>query len=268
MTRSAPLPLAGASVLITRPAGTAATLAAKVRALGGRAVSLPGLSLRAAADAGAARAALRAALAADIAIFTSPAAVRFAARLAPLRRSPHCRVCAVGHGTARALHRHGIDQVAVPAASQDSEGLLALPLLSQVRGCHVVLVGAPGGRGVLARELQARGAHASHAHVYRRAAARLDRRHFDAVRRLHGDGYLLLSSSEALGHLHAGLPDDAWRQVIAGTAVVSSKRLADAARAAGFTRVRVARSALATDMLACAVDARAHGIRGQVGASS
>lgn len=267
MTRSAPLPLAGASVLITRPAGTAATLAAKVRALGGRAVSLPGLSLCAVADAGAARTALRAALAADIAIFTSPAAVRFAARLASLRRAPHCRVCAVGHGTARALHRHGIDEVAVPAASQDSEGLLALPLLSQVRGCRVVLVGAPGGRGMLARELQARGAHVGHAHVYRRMAARLDRRHLDAVRHLRGEGYMLLSSGKALDHLRAGLPDGAWRQVVAGSAVVSSERLADAARTAGFTRVCVARSALAADMLARTVEAHAHGPGPRAGAS-
>lgn len=257
MTRSAPLPLAGASVLITRPAGTAAALVARVRALGGHAILLPGLSLRAAADAGAARSALLDALRGDIAIFTSPAAVRFAARLASLRRSSHCRVCAVGHGTARALHRHGIAEVAVPATSQDSEGLLALPLLSRLHGRRVILVGAPGGRGLLARELQARGAQVSHAHVYRRTAARLDRRHLDAVRALRGDGYALLSSAEALGHLHAGLPDDAWRRVVAAAAVVSSERLADAARAAGFTRVHVARSALSADLLACAAQIHA-----------
>lgn len=252
MIRSVPAPLTGASVLITRPAGTATALARRVRALGGHALLLPGLSLRAAADARAARSALRAALAADVAIFTSPAAVRFAARLLALRPATRCRVFAVGQGTVRALHRHGIDGVGAPAAeAQDSDGLLAHPALARVRGHRVALVGAAGGRDALAPALRARGATVQRADVYQRVAARLDRRHLDALRRSRGHCYLVLSSGSALANLHAQLPTDAWNKVLDGMAVVSSARLAAAARAAGFSRIGVAHSPLGADLLAC-----------------
>ncbi|WP_187300657.1 uroporphyrinogen-III synthase, partial [Mizugakiibacter sediminis] len=101
-------PLAGAAVAITRPAGTGDALARRVRALGGTPLRLPGLALRAAEDAETARRTLRAALRADVAVFTSPAAVRYAARLTPLRFARACVVIGVGAGTARALRRAGV----------------------------------------------------------------------------------------------------------------------------------------------------------------
>lgn len=78
-------PLGGTRIAITRPAGTAASLARAVRKLGGTPILLPGSSLRAAPAATDACAWLKAALDCDVVIFTSPAAVRFAQRLAPLR---------------------------------------------------------------------------------------------------------------------------------------------------------------------------------------
>ena len=77
-------PLAGTRVAITRHAGSGGALARQVRALGGTPLLLPGSSLHAAPDQAQARAELRDALAAGVAIFTSPAAVRFARRLGPL----------------------------------------------------------------------------------------------------------------------------------------------------------------------------------------
>ncbi|MGH8214143.1 MAG: uroporphyrinogen-III synthase [Rhodanobacteraceae bacterium] len=242
-------PLAGIRIVITRPAGTGAPLARRVRELGGEPVILPGSSLHAAADPDAARDALRPALDCDVVIFTSTAAVRFARQLAPLRtRAP---VLAPGAGTQRALQRTGLAEVQAPSR-EDSEGMLALPVLKNVRGRHIGIVGAAGGRGLLARELAARGAEVLHAHVYRRQPARLDRRHARAL--LGGKPqrplYVLLSSSEALGNILAALPDDARRALLAGTAIVSSVRLAAAAREAGFARELRASSARADDMLA------------------
>lgn len=241
------LPLAGTRIAITRPAGTGSALARQVRALGGAPLLLPGSSLRAPADPKATAKALRAALASDSVIFTSPAAVRFAARLARLRTS--ARVLAPGAGTLRALHRAGCTQVLAPTR-EDSEGILALPALRDVRGQRITLVGAAGGRGLLASELTARGARVSQVHVYARMPARLDARHASLLRRARHPLYVLLSSAEALANILAALPDDARRAMLAGTAVVSSKRLADAAQAAGFAGVLPAGSAHAADLLA------------------
>jgi len=60
---------------------------------------------------------------------------------------------------------------------------------------------------------------------------------------------MLVSSAEALGHLAAQLPPPAWQLLRDGVAVVSSERLRDVARAAGFTRIVQAPSALGAAML-------------------
>ncbi len=240
-----PKSLAGRVVVITRPAGTAAPVARQVRARDGEPLALPGLSLRGADDARAAAAALRTALRDDLLVFTSPAAVRFAARLAPLRT--RAAVLAVGQGTARALRRHGI--AAIVPDRQDSEGLLAHPQLRELRGRRVALIGAPGGRGLLREQFAARGAALRELHVYRRVAPMLRRAHLEAVATLPRSARVLLSSAEALENLRAQLPPSAWTRLCAATAIASSDRLALAARTAGFGRVRIAASALAADML-------------------
>jgi uroporphyrinogen-III synthase len=234
--------------VITRPAGTAASLARRVRAAGGVPLLLPGLALRAITDADTV-AALRAALDDELLLFTSPAAARFAAKLLPLRTCG--RVLAVGQGTARALRRQGVAAPLVPQRA-DSEGLLAHPALAQLDGRRVALIGAGGGRGVLRRELAQRGARLREVHVYQRMPARLDRRHLQALEHLPTSACVLLSSAEALNNLAAQLPASARAHWLATTAVVSSERLAAAARAAGFTRLVVADSALAADLLRAA----------------
>ncbi|HEY8682959.1 MAG TPA: uroporphyrinogen-III synthase [Rhodanobacter sp.] len=242
--------LHGRVVVITRPAGTAAVLARRVRAAGGVPLLLPGLALRGMDDPLAAQAGLQSVLADDLLIFSSPAAVRFAAALAPLQTA--ATVLAVGQGTARALRRHGVHTPLVPAR-QDSEGLLDHPALHDLHGRRVALIGAPGGRGVLREQLAARGAQWRELHVYRRVAARLDRRHVDALLALPSSARVLLSSAEALHHLQQQLPAPALRRLHAATAVVSSERLATAAAAAGFSRIVLAASALSADLLDAAL---------------
>jgi uroporphyrinogen-III synthase len=244
--------LGGRRLVITRPAGTAAALARKVRAWGGVPMLLPGLSLRGASDQTAARIAFQLALADDLLIFTSPAAVAFAAALMPVATSS--TIFAVGQGTARALQRHGISAPLVPAR-QDSEGLLDHPALRELAGQRVALIGAPGGRGLLGEQLVMRGAQLREVHVYRRVAPRLDRRHVDALLQLPSSALVLLSSAEALNHLCRLLPPPALARFLAATAVVSSERLAAAASAAGFARVSRAASALSADLLDAAARA-------------
>lgn len=240
-------------MLITRPVGQGRTLARRVRAAGGRPILLPGVALR--AEPASVRTDLRMALADDVAIFISPAAVRFAARLMPLRGS--ARIACVGAGTARVLARHGVDEVIVPSATQDSTGLLAHPALLDVRGRTVAVIGAPGGRGTLQRHLRERGAKLREVRVYRRVPARLDQRHRDALRRMRGDAHVLLSSAETLRCLQAALAGEDWRRLLTARAVVSSERIAAAARRAGFERVSVAGSALGADLLKRAAELNA-----------
>lgn len=190
---------------------------------------------------------LAAALDGDVLVFTSPAAVRFAARLAPL--NTRASVLAVGQGTARVLRQHGVQAPLAPAQQQNSEGLLAHPAVADLRGKQVTLIGAPGGRGVLRDELAALAGRFDEIHVYRRVAPRWRRHQLDAVCALSPHARVLLSSAEALENLRTGLPADAFTRLREAVAVVSSERLAQAARAAGFARVVPANSALAADLL-------------------
>lgn len=247
-SRSGP-DLRGRVLVITRPAGTARALVRQVRALGGMPVLLPGLALRGPEDVAAVRAALHDGLADALVIFTSPAAVRHAAMLMSLHTG--AVVLAVGRGTARALRRHGVPGVMVPG-QQDSEGLLGHPMLQHVHDRQVTLIGAPGGRGLLRAQLTARGARLREVEVYRRVPPRLDRRHVTALLGLPTSARMLLSSHEALWNLCRMLPLPALAYLRAATAVVSSERIAVAARDAGFTQIELAASALTDDMLAAA----------------
>ena len=249
-------PLRGARVAITRPVGTGAAMARRVRALGGMAFPLPGSSLRAMEDSRGARAILREALRSDFVVFTSPAAVRFAAELVPLRT--HAQLVAPGAGTAAALKHAGLERVSIPRRA-DSEGMLALPGMQRVRGQRIGVVGAPGGRDLLQRGLTARGAEVFVAHVYRRVPARLDRRHLDPLLRGRAPLYVPLSSAEALDHLLRNLPRHARAALLAGTAIASSARMERAAKNAGFARVLRAESAHDADLVAATV--AAHGRR-------
>jgi uroporphyrinogen-III synthase len=250
-------PLAGASVIVTRPAATAAATRRRIRALGGNAIGLPGVLLRACTDA-TAKKALGAARAADIAIFVSPAAVKFALQLHPrLRFARATRVCAVGAATAHALARAGLRNVAFPHERQDSEGLLALPELAQLRGKRVVLIGAPGGRELLAATLRARRARVTPVHVYLRAPPHYSARQLAVLEQAPAPLLTLLSSAEVLANLRAQLPLHLFARLAAGELVVSSARLAELARRSLFANVHVAASPAPRDLLDAAQQALA-----------
>ncbi|MFA7319873.1 MAG: uroporphyrinogen-III synthase, partial [Dokdonella sp.] len=102
-------PLAGASIIVTRPATDATALMRAARARGALAVRLPGVSIRGVDNADVARRALLAARSAQFWIFTSPNAVRHCLRLLGAAAAAHLPAAlAVGAGTQRALARHGI----------------------------------------------------------------------------------------------------------------------------------------------------------------
>lgn len=247
--------LAGVSVVVTRPAGTASSLLIRVRAMGASAIALPGLSLRATGDVEGARCMLRSARDAHAWIFSSPAAVRYAFRLSPdLEIHRDASAFGVGAGTQRALARRGI-HAQVPSERSDSEALLALPELTRVRGQRMALVGAPGGRQLIAEALQQRGALVDVIHVYVRRPPRLTRRHFGAIARASDPLIMLVSSAEALANLVTLLPAELLTRLRHQILIVSSARLAMVAGEHGFEDVRVAASALPDDLLNAAGNA-------------
>ncbi len=200
--------------------------------------------------------ALEHALAADITIWTSPNAVRAAAALQSLQARPGQAWLAVGSGTRRALQRAGI--AARAPSRMDSEGLLAMPELQDIRARSIGLVTAPGGRGMLAPALAERGAQVVRADVYARRSITFTTRALaalDAALASPQRVLLILSSHDALQRLlTAG--QSGKHAALAGIAVVAaSQRLADIAREAGFQRITVATSATPGALLQAAASA-------------
>lgn len=226
------------TLLSLRPRGQHAPLRRAAAALGAQVIGLSPWALVARHDA-ATRAALAQALEADRVVFSSPAAVHAAARLQRLD-APHAGIwLAVGGGTAAALRGHGAADVVAPTR-MDSEGLLDLPVLAQLQGLRAALVTAPGGRGVIADALGARGAVLQRVDVYQRVALRLPPRQLQRLRHRAGPWVLALSSAEALSLLIDQLPADLLARLRQAHAVAASERLAVLAQQAGIARVTLA----------------------------
>lgn len=237
-----------AIVVSLRPVGDHAAMRRAAATHGLRVVALSPwrIALRDDADT---RRLLDAALAADVVVATSPAAVRAAARLAPLRPRRGQAWCAVGGATAAALRRAG---VAAPLSPErmDSEGLLALPALADVQGRSVGLLTAPGGRDRIAPVLASRGARVLRVDVYARetvvpAPAALAR-----LRATTAPPWLPVSSGEALLNTLAAVPHDVAARLRAARVLAASARLAAIAREAGCTDVRIAAGPRPAQLLA------------------
>src|SRR5690606_40816499 len=100
-------------------------------------------------------------------IFTSVNAVRYA-RMLDAGVWPAC--IAVGPATAAALRQAGIEDVITPPQQHDSEAVLSLDVLQDVRDRPVVIVAGEGGRDAMQTGLAARGAQVTRIEVYRRVA--------------------------------------------------------------------------------------------------
>ncbi|MBC7991361.1 MAG: uroporphyrinogen-III synthase, partial [Luteimonas sp.] len=158
--------LAGCYVISLRPVAAHAALRRAAAVHGARLLALSPWKLVGRDDA-ITRAMLEEALSATRLIATSPAAVRAANALSPLRAHTDTTWLAVGAGTTLALRRTGIEQAANPAR-MDSEGLLALPALQHVSGMTIGVLTAPGGRDRIVPARWARCAHVIRADVYAR----------------------------------------------------------------------------------------------------
>lgn len=241
-------------VISLRPRGGHAALRRAAARHGGGLIALSPWTLQLSDDV-AARDALQAALLAPRVVFTSPAAVRAAHALQPLQARRGQSWCAVGAGTAAALRRAGIADVQFPAR-MDSEGLLALPALQDVRGQDVGLVTAPGGRGEITPALQARGARVLRADVYAREPAPLSPRALQQLREAGAPLVLALSSGEALQRVIDGLPADLAAKLKRARVVAASERLRALAHGCGFNDIDVAAGPRPADLIAAA--ARRH----------
>jgi uroporphyrinogen-III synthase len=227
------LGLAGRRVVLTRPAGQAAHLAALIRAAGGEPVLFPALEILDAGDLRPLAALVGRLDAFDLAIFVSANAVDKALALVQAQRAwpVGLRVATVGRGSERALKRHGFAAVIAPSGRFDSEALLDQSELKAVAGKRVVIFRGDGGRELLGDTLAARGAVVEYAECYRRGRPKADTAPLLALWQRHELDAFTVTSSEGLANLHDML-GVAGRRCLQQTPLFAPhERIAAAARA-------------------------------------
>lgn len=228
-------PLAGLTVLVTRPAIQAQGLCEQIEKLGGTALRLPLLHIKPLAIAPLAESY-------DLLLFISTNAVIHGQAL--IAAQPQARLAAVGAATAQALLDlgHAIDVVPHQAAS--SEALLAHPLL-QSPPPNILIVRGNGGRELLRETLQARGSAVAMVEVYERVEADLDTAQVQAVQAAlqAGDVDVISITSVAIlqallssSRLHASAANPSLHEYVLNcTLLAGSARIAAAAKQAGWS---------------------------------
>jgi uroporphyrinogen-III synthase len=232
-------PLAGIDILVTRPAHQAGELADRIRMAGGNPVLFPVLEILDIPNLHPLLDLIERLDEFDIAIFISPNAVAKAMSLISTRRTlpVKLKIVAVGQGTAKELGNFGITGIIAPALRFDSEALLDLPLLRQVKGKRVIIFRGDKGRELLAENLRKRGAVLEYAECYRRVMPKSDTA--PLLRAWANDKMkaITITSSEGLRNLCeiVGEAGEAWLKKT--PLFVSHVRIAQVAANLGFAHV-------------------------------
>jgi len=148
---------------------------------------------------------------------------------------------AVGPRTAAVIEAEGLP--VVTPKQMDSEGLLALPELEQVKGRRVIIVKGEGGREALAQELEAREAQVEEYVCYRRESAAID---IDGLCATFADYPVIIfqaNSGQTLTALSQALAQCQGATLLQQRLIVPSQRVAEEAQALGWQRIVVAESA-------------------------
>jgi len=225
-------PLAGRTVVVTRPARQSAGIATALRELGAHVVEFPSIHIVPVPQQATDTAIVVDDF--DWVIYTSVNAVSFAGRRigAPAR----AQVAAIGPATAQALVRAGIRVAAQPQRSADSEGLLALPVFAAPGGLRILIVRGAGGRDVLKNELAQRGASVEVLELYRRAPETPTPAAMAELARVLASGQVVIavSSVDVLRALVGMVPAALDASLRAATLVVPGPRVAASARELGW----------------------------------
>ncbi|MFA6178326.1 MAG: uroporphyrinogen-III synthase [Candidatus Methylopumilus sp.] len=256
------LALNGYGIAITRPEGQADKLTKLVSAAGGQPFAFPLIAIAPLADYSAFDKQLADLAKDDWAIFISSNAVQNAMpRLLQPGLLQHgtipanLRFAAIGPVTAAELAAFGVSHVLTPQTRFDSEALLALSEMQDVKNKRFVIFRGVGGREVLADTLKARGAIVRFAECYRRVNPQTDTRGLATMwqnKQLHA---LVVTSSEAMRHLLALAANDGdaeWMKQV--TICVNHARIAEEASEHGLN-IAVADAPGDEAMLQCLIGA-------------
>lgn len=229
-------PLAGVTVMVTRPAHQSGPFSAMVQNAGGGVVPCPTVGIADPSDTTALDYWIEHLDKVDIAVFVSPNAVQRGLGRILRRRSlpPGLKLVTVGQKSAEAIQRLGVAVDICPEQGFDSEALLEEPELQQVEGRKVLIFRGNGGRELLGATLKQRGAKVSFVECYRRVVPDMDMT--DMIHLLSTGEITLVAvtSAEGLRNLCLMVGPDGLPHLRRTPLVLGGERMLNAARKMGF----------------------------------
>jgi len=230
--------LSGLRVLNTRPRAQADELSRQIIAAQGQVIAFPTLDIQASDEAWINQ--LPDLNQVDQAVFVSSNAVTYAADRLASHWPERILVSAIGPGTARSLRQHAFRVDAMPVEA-DSEHLLLLPSLQQIKQQQILLFKGEGGRPLIADTLRQRGANLTELSVYRRSQPLITPDLANTWWQDKAVDIILVTSQEALHNLFAMVGHQNISHVQRIPCLVVSPRLAEAAQGSGMKTVVVSR---------------------------
>ncbi|MFZ5588270.1 MAG: uroporphyrinogen-III synthase [Pseudomonadota bacterium] len=248
-------------VLVTRPAHQAQRLRELIEARGGQVLLFPVLDIVEAENSATLDDIITRLDEFDIAIFISANAVNQGVSLILGRRAlpPHLKLATVGQRTAKELEQYGLCADICPSGKFNSEALLALDEMHDVRGKNIVIFRGEGGREFLADTLRERGAQVEYAEVYRRAKPQGDSGALLHALMHRDVDIVTVTSNEGLRNLFDLAGSEAQPQLRQLPLVVISERQAELARELGFQHPPQVSSAACDEALVEAIINAVHG---------
>jgi len=234
------------TVLVTRPRHQTEELSALIAAAGAGVIHFPVLEIVPLSPDNAGADIIEQLDTADIAIFISANAVEQAdirVRQQLGQWPAQLQLAVVGRSSAQALARAGLRVDICPEHGFNSEALLALPAMQQVRDKRIVIFRGQGGREKLAAELRQRGARVDYVEVYRRQRPKGDLSPLRQDGQLGRISAIIIASNESLQNLYdlAGTADRDW--LLNTPLAVISRRCAELAQQLGFRHYNIAKEA-------------------------
>lgn len=173
------------------------------------------------------------------AIFVSANAVChcfFQLKLNNIHWPTQIKVIAIGHGTAKALHELSISVNDIPDAP-DSEHLLSLNTLQQLKNQTVLLFKGEGGRELIEEGLLQRGAEVITLNVYKRVLPQIRHQFINSLWRDDLVDIILLTSEQSIHNLFKMFGKEAHQWLQEKPCLVISQRLGKSASLSGMKKI-------------------------------
>ena len=176
-----------------------------------------------------------------IALFISANAVKYTFTLLEKNKRQwpeQIHVIAIGQGTAQALEHKGIRVTERPSLP-DSEHVLKLPSLQQLKHKKLILFKGEGGRLLIEEYLQAQRAQLTVLAVYKRTLPKINHQFSNSLWREDAVDIILLTSEESIHNLFKLFSQESHGWLKNKPCVVISKRLAQTASTLGIKKIKI-----------------------------